>query len=398
MEMTGTSSHQGTTMVNGIILRIVLIAGIVVVLCNSVLSQTKPFIPVEGATLKAKIDSAVLQSRNNSSSSRFWVGYQFEVRPGVSTDFEVVDSNGGVYISMDGTSMMFDSRYETRELGLFFLFDTQREQFIRVEVYNLKRKHEFSSYPVYWAGQISNEESLNYLKSIIDSVAPEVNRLADRATFAIALHDDARVDQMLIELIRRPVSEPIRSRAIYWLGNTPESLTKNTLFTEIVRNTQEGDEARQNAMSALGMSRSPTTLPLLQNLYETQTSRELRRRALTGIARNYNTDAAATYLIRIAESEKDFDLRKSAISGLGRIAGQKSLGALTTTIENDVETEIQRQAVIAIGRRQKDEAIPILIRVARTHPKMAIRKQAIQVLGQTGDERAVALFRELLEK
>ena len=398
MEMTGTSSHQGTTMVNGIILRIVLIAGIVVVLCNSVLSQTKPFIPVEGATLKAKIDSAVLQSRNNSSSSRFWVGYQFEVRPGVATDFEVVDSNGGVYISMDGTSMMFDSRYETRELGLFFLFDTQREQFIRVEVYNLKRKHEFSSYPVYWAGQISNEESLNYLKSIIDSVAPEVNRLADRATFAIALHDDARVDQMLTELIRRPVSEPIRSRAIYWLGNTPESLTKNTLFTEIVRNTQEGDEARQNAMSALGMSRSPTTLPLLQNLYETQTSRELRRRALTGIARNYNTDAAATYLIRIAESEKDFDLRKSAISGLGRIAGQKSLGALTTTIENDVETEIQRQAVIAIGRRQKDEAIPILIRVARTHPKMAIRKQAIQVLGQTGDERAVALFRELLEK
>ena len=397
MEMTGTSSHQGTTMVNGIILRIVLIAGIVVVLCNSVLSQTKPFIPVEGATLKAKIDSAVLQGRNNSSSSRFWVGYQFEVRPGVATDFEVVDSNGGVYISMDGTSMMFDSRYETRELGLFFLFDTQREQFIRVEVYNLKRKHEFSSYPVYWAGQISNEESLNYLKSIIDSVAPEVNRLADRATFAIALHDDARVDQMLTELIRRPVSEPIRSRAIYWLGNTPESLTKNTLFTEIVRNTQEGD-ARQNAMSALGMSRSPTTLPLLQNLYETQTSRELRRRALTGIARNYNTDAAATYLIRIAESEKDFDLRKSAISGLGRIAGQKSLGALTTTIENDVETEIQRQAVIAIGRRQKDEAIPILIRVARTHPKMAIRKQAIQVLGQTGDERAVALFRELLDK
>ena len=398
MEMTGTSSYQGTMMVNGIILRIVLIAGIVVVLCNSVLSQTKPFIPVEGATLKAKIDSAVLQGRNNSSSSRFWVGYQFEVRPGVATDFEVVDSNGGVYISMDGTSMMFDSRYETRELGLFFLFDTQREQFIRVEVYNLKRKHEFSSYPVYWAGQISNEESLNYLKSIIDFVAPDVNRLADRATFAIALHDDARVDQMLIELIRRPVSEPIRSRAIYWLGNTPESLTKNTLFTEIVRNTQEGDEARQNAMSALGMSRSPTTLPLLQNLYETQTSRELRRRALTGIARNYNTDAAATYLIRIAESEKDFDLRKSAISGLGRIAGQKSLGALTTTIENDVETEIQRQAVIAIGRRQKDEAIPILIRVARTHPKMAIRKQAIQVLGQTGDERAVALFRELLDK
>jgi len=379
-------------------LKIVLITGLLFLTAPFVCGQTKPFIPVEGATLKAKIDNAILQGRNNAPNGRFWVGYQFEVRPGVATDFEVVDGNGGIYISMDGTSMMFDSRYETRELGLFFLFDVQREQFTRADVYNLKRKHEFSGYPVYWAGQISNEESLGYLKAIVDSPAPELNRLADRATFAIALHDDARVDPLLIEFIRRPVSEPIRSRAIYWLGNTPESTTKNSLFTEIVRNTQEADEARQNAMSALGMSRSPATLPLLQNLYEALLSRELRQRALRGIARNDNADAAATYLIRTVESEKDFELRKSAISGLGRIAGQKSLGALTTTVDNDVETELQRQAVIAIGRRQRDEAVPILIRVARTHPKMAIRKQAIQVLGQTGDERAVALFRELLSK
>ncbi len=361
-------------------------------------AQTKPFIPVDGASLKAKFDAAIVQGRSKAPGGRFWVGYQFEVRPGVATDFEVVDGDGSVYISMDGSSMMLDTRYETRELGLFFLFDVQREQFIRADVYNLKRNHEFSGYPVYWAGRIGNEESLNYLKAIIDSPAPELNRLADRATFAIALHDDARVDLMLIELIRRPIAEPIRSRAIYWLGNTPETLAKNALFAEIVRNTQEGDEARRSAISALAMSRSAGALPLLQSLYETMTSREIRRRALGGIARNDNVDGAATYLIRTAESEKDFELRKSAISALGRVVGQKSLNALTTTIDNDVETELQKQAVIAVGRRPKDESVPILIRVARTHSKMPVRKQAIQVLGQTGDERAVALFRELLSK
>ena len=60
-------------------------------------AQTKNFIPVEGASLKAKIDNAVTQGRAGSSGSRFWVGYQFEARPGVAIDFEVVDSNGGVY-------------------------------------------------------------------------------------------------------------------------------------------------------------------------------------------------------------------------------------------------------------------------------------------------------------
>jgi HEAT repeat protein len=366
--------------------------------CAVALGQTKNFIPVEGANLKAKIDSAIIAGKANAPGGRFWVGYQFEVRPGVGIDFEIIDSAGGVYMSVDNTSIFFDPRHETRELGLFLLYDTQRENFIRAEVYNLRREHEFSSYPVYWAGRISNEESLNYLKSIVDARAPEVNRLAERATFAIALHDDARVDAMLTEMIRRPLDEPMRSRAIYWLGNTPETVAKNTLFTEIIRNTQESTEARQQAMSALAMSRSAAALPLLQNLFETMTTRDLKRRALTGIARNDNSDAAATYLIRVAESEKDIELRKSAIANLGRIAGQKSLGALTSTVDGDADIELQKQAVVAIGRRAKDEAVPILIRTARNHPKMTVRKVAIQVLGQTGDERAVAFFRELLSK
>ena len=333
--------------------------------CAVVFGQTKNFTPVDGANLKAKIDAAIVAGKAGAPSGRFWVGYQFEVRPGVAIDFEIVDSNGGVYMSMDGTSMMFDPRHETRELGVFLLFDTQRDAFIRAEVYNLRRTREFSSYPVYWAGHIGNEESLNFLKSLIDSPAPEINRLAERAMFAIALHDDARVDPMLIEMIRRPVAEPLRSRAVYWLGNTPETQAKNTLFTEIIRNNQESDEARQQAMSALGMGRSPATLPLLQNLFETMTARELKRRALVGIGRNDN-GAAVTYLNRV--------------------------------VDNDADLELQKQAVIAIGRRSKEEAIPILIRTARNHPKMAVRKVAIHMLGQTGDERAVAFFSELLSK
>jgi HEAT repeat protein len=376
----------------------IAVTAITLVLYGLVLGQTKNFIPVEGANLKTKFDSAITAGKANAPQGRFWVGYQFEARPGVAIDFEVVDSAGGIYMSINGQSIMFDPRHETRELGLFLLYDEQREQFIRAEVYNLRRQREYSNYPVYWAGRIGNEESLNYLKSIVESPAPEMNRLSERAVFAIAVHDDARVDAMLIEMIRRPVAEPTRSRAIYWLGNTPETQTKNTLFTEIVRNTQEDSDVRHSAMSALAMSRSAGTLPLFQNLFETMTARELKRRALTGIARNDNSDAAATYLIRVAEADKDFELRKSAIANLGRVAGQKSLGALTSAVDGDTEIEIQKQAVVAIGKRPRDEAVPVLIRTARNHPKMAVRKVAIQVLGQTGDERAVAFFRELLSK
>ena len=375
-----------------------LLLGVFVVFGVALGQPAKTFIPVEGANLKTKIDGAIAAGKANAVNGRFWVAYQFEVRPGVAVDFEIVDSAGSIYLSSDGTSMMFDQRNETRDLGLFLMYDAARESFIRADIYNLRRTHEYSNYPVYWAGRISNEESLDFLKSIIDSPAPQLKGLAERALFAIALHDDARVDGLLTEMIRRPLAEPLRSRALYWLGNTPETPAKNTLFTEIVRNNQETTEARNAAMSALAMSRSAGVLPLLENLFETMPTHELKRRALTGISRNDNADAAANYLIRVADSEKDMELRKSAIASLGRIAGQKSLGALTGTVDGDADIELQKQAVVAIGRRPKDEAIPILIRTARNHPKMPIRKLAIQMLGQTGDERAVAFFRELLSK
>src|SRR5438132_5293202 len=243
-------------------------------------AQTKIFTPVEGASLKAKIDNAVVKGKAGAPGGRFWVGYQFEVRPGVAIDFEIVGADGTVSWSNDGWSIMSDSRYETRELGLFLLFEKVRDSFTRAEVYNLRRDHQFSSYPVYWAGHATNEESLNYLKSFIDSSLPDVNRLADRAAFAIALHDDARVEGILTELIRRPAPESIRNRALYWLGYTPESEAKNAMLAGIVRSQNESGDARQQAMSALGMSRAAATLPLLENLYETMTMRDLKRSAL----------------------------------------------------------------------------------------------------------------------
>ena len=361
-----------------------------------VAAQTQTFTPVEGANLKAKIDNAIAQGRANAPGGRFWVGYQFEVRPGVAIDFEIVDAGGTISISNDGWSIMSDPRYETRELGVFFFYETARDSFTRAEVYNLRRDHQYGGYPVYWAGRTTNEESLSYLKSIIDANTAEMNRLSDRAAFALALHDDARVEGLLTELVKRPAPESIRNRAIYWLGYTPESQAKNSLLADIVRNERESSDARRQATSALAMSRAATTLPLLTSLYETMTSRDLKRGALNGISRNDNRDGAATYLIRVAENERELELRKTAISGLGRIGGEKSLNELTKTLDSSSEVELQKQAVLAIGRRSKEEAVPILIRTARNHPNTEIRKLAIQALGRTGDERAISLFRELL--
>jgi HEAT repeat protein len=105
------------------------------------------------------------------------------------------------------------------------------------------------------------------------------------------------------------------------------------------------------------------------------------------------------FLIKVAESDGDRELRKQALFWLGQKAGQRSLEVLGNVIDkSDDDTEVQKQAVFAVSQRPKDEAVPLLIKIARTHPKPAVRKQAMFWLGQTGDERALEFFKEVLSK
>jgi len=76
-------------------------------------------------------------------------------------------------------------------LGLFLLFENQRDLFTRAEVYNLKRMHEFSAIRLLRVEPQRRESQLLEIDRRFHG--PEVNRLADRRR-CIALHDDGQVN------------------------------------------------------------------------------------------------------------------------------------------------------------------------------------------------------------
>ena len=157
--------------------------------------QRPGFIAVEGATLRSRLDGARRLGR--AAATRYWTAYAFDVRPGVSVDLEW---NGNGRFS-DGTNISFDSKRETRNLGIFFMHDPNNDEPTRVEVYNLERPREYSGYRVYWLGRASNDESLNLLRALVEG--PQSNKLNEHATMAIALHDDQRVSGMLKHLVQQ---------------------------------------------------------------------------------------------------------------------------------------------------------------------------------------------------
>src|SRR5947199_9318129 len=80
------------------------------------------FITVEGATLRARYESALRTGRSASPQTRFWTAYSFDVRPGVAVDPEAGEFQGSM--STYGETTVFFSRsggttVETRNLGIF---------------------------------------------------------------------------------------------------------------------------------------------------------------------------------------------------------------------------------------------------------------------------------------
>jgi hypothetical protein len=360
-------------------------------------AQRERFITVEGTDLRAKLETAKGMGRSASPQTRFWAAYSFDVRPGVAVDPEVGEFRGSMSSYGDMTVFVGKSKgvnVETRNLGIFMLYEPGASAVSRVEVYNLDRKREYGTYPVYWLGRGGNEESLNLLRGLAESSQPE--KVVENATVAIALHDDPRVPDVLKGLVRNSRNQEVRRTAVHWLGFTG---VETNFLADLIRNESEDEDVRRAAGHALGVSSDPASINALITLYATISNREVKRNLIHSISINSNQDAAVDFLIKQARTETDSENRNQALFWLGHKAGEKSLGVLKDVVEKeDADTEVQKHAVFVISRRPAEEAVPLLIKIARTHQKAEVRKQAIFWLGRTGDARALAFFEEILKK
>ena len=366
------------------------------VITSIVSGQQGRFTNVDGPNITARMEAALRQARSNSSQTQFWTAYSFDVRPGVAVDLDYNNFKGTTYNS--GTSVSIGTRdgrtVETRNLGIFILRETGSGKVSRVEVYNLDRPREYGGIPVFWAGRAGAQESLDLLKGLIES--GESGKLAENSTMAIGLHDSPLVSSVLKDLINSSTVTKVRSSAVFWLGQSTDDIP---FLASFAKNEEENTEVRKQAVFAIGISKSGASGSTLQDIYGSLKDREVKKQVIFASTLDDNKEDGVTFLIKVADTEQDRQLRKEAIFWLGQKAGERSLKALTDTVnKSDADTEVLKQAVFAISQRPKDEAVPLLIKLARTHANPAVRKDAMFWLGQTGDERAVEFFKEILSK
>jgi HEAT repeat protein len=379
--------------------RILLVVALTVFGAGASLSgnqQNRTFVNVDGPSLKAKMDTAIRLGRSNSSTP-FWTAYTFDVRPGISVDAERSNFNGRTMTFSD-TSIAIGTTNgitaETRNLGVFLLREPGNGNPTRVEVYNLDRKREYSGYPVYWLGRAGNEESLTFLRELINP--DQSTRVSENLVVSISLHDDRRTAGILKEFIQNSTRQQIRSTAVFWLGQIGG---EQSFLIDIVKNERENTEVRKEAALSIGVSKDKNGILALQRLYNEVGSRDLKEQIIFASYASPDNNESLNFLFKTAENDSDHEMRKKAIFWLGQKASQRTRETMgDSDKDSDPETEVQKQAVFAVSQRRRDESVPLLIKIAKTHQNAAVRKQAIFWLGQIDDERALGLFKEILSR
>src|SRR5262249_35102626 len=155
---------------------------------------------------------------------------------------------------------------------------------------------------------------------------------------AISLNNDRNGAMgFLIKVAKSDPDRQLREMAVRRLGRIPGT---QPVLADIVRNEQENTDIREAAASALGRNEDTASLTTLQELYGSISNRAVKEQIISSISRHKDQNAAAGFLIKVAESDQDRAFREEAMSKLGRIASQRSLDTLNkiaTDSNNDIE-------------------------------------------------------------
>ncbi|HKV42155.1 MAG TPA: HEAT repeat domain-containing protein, partial [Blastocatellia bacterium] len=326
-------------------------------------ADTQGFITVQGPTLESRLDSAVQLANSSAPGKAFWIAYAFHVREGVSVDTCGNDVERSVTFTDRGGNSK-DPFTETRNLAVFLKYPGKGAPAETLRVLNLDRHHNFSGVPVYWLELQPNDASLNFLTGLVKS-KPRIE-VEEGAIMAVGLHDDQRIGAILEGFAGRSQDERARETAVFWLGEISGEVP---FLQNLALDEREATELRKKAIFSIGIDKDSVAVQALEAIYGSTRNREILKQTVFSLYLKKDSQQAIDRLIEVAEKEADVEVRKSAIFWIGQIAGERTLGVLTDTVNgSDDDTEVKKAAVFAISQRPAGESTPVLIGIAKTHP------------------------------
>jgi hypothetical protein len=197
-----------------------------------------------------------------------WIGYQIETPRGFSSC--------GCRLLSDNNSINFSSR-DADDIGpvstganLFIRFEDGKAD--RMRFLSTDCTVDANGHTIGWIENVSDAESVAFLRRIVDSGSERVNQTA-----LLGLSMSPSGTDTLIDIARNNPSSHIRGNALFWLSQRAGEKAAAALKDAVNNDPEESVRAK----AVFGISQLPNdeSIPMLVDLLKNNRSREVRKKA-----------------------------------------------------------------------------------------------------------------------
>jgi HEAT repeat protein len=239
-------------------------------------------------------------------------------------------------------------------------------------------------------------------------------RVKENALFVLSQSRSTRAREIIAGAAKGNVNPDLQLRAIRYIGamGGPEarqvlddayrSTTDTAVKRAIIRSfSSAGDrqrllalaksegapELRSEAVRSLtGMNAASE----LDELYQRETSVEVKTQIIRGMLSSGNINS----LTRLATSEKDPALRRSAILNLGAMGSAKTSDTLRSIYTSDSNADVRAVVIDALSTQQN---ATVLVALARAEKDAALKRRIVERLSSMKSKEATDYMLELLK-
>ncbi len=265
------------------------------------------------------------------------------------------------------------------------------------------------------------ERALPMLEALIQSNAAP--KLKDQALFVLGMSESPKAREILVSVAKGKGNPDLQLAAIKYLGfknadqNRPllVDIYKSTTDVDVKRRVIEAlagttgqftyaltqyyepnvrvmvDTAKAGAEAALKASAEAAAVQKdLWTLYQSESELKLKQQMVQALAQ-----AQSEKVLELARTEKDQELRKTAIQSLGMMKSPKTGEVLMSLYKDEKDAGLKKAIIRGLYTQHN---VTALVQIARQETDPAVKKDVVEKLSTMKDKEAVDYMIELLKK
>jgi len=185
----------------------------------------------------------------------------------------------------------------------------------------------------------------------------------------------------------------LRDRPVFWLGAAESS--QSLQLVDKLYATAGTNELKDDLVAAVGVhDASPAVVGWLTARVESGDPDEVRANAAERIAWHPIRESIDV-LDRIARADRASNVRQEAAEALGDLALPGAAAALIALARELPDEQARLEAVEALGARSESIAHDALAQIAQQDSSVQVQREAVETLGESDDPRAIERLGEL---